>query len=160
MRTVRSEEEGPRAHRLAVGVGLLAMVMVVSRVGVAQTLKVSGSPTAMKITTAVAGAAPTAATNAVTTYTVKTLLGAKKITAQLNSNMPAGMTLQVQFAAVPGATSAGVVALSTTALAVVNNITNIINKTASITYTVSATPAAGVVASTTRRVTLTLAAFP
>ncbi|HEY5060338.1 MAG TPA: hypothetical protein VII52_02330 [Gemmatimonadaceae bacterium] len=114
----------------------------------------------MNITTAIAGAAPTAATNAVTTYTTKTLLGAKKITAQLNSNMPAGMTLQVQFAAVPGSTSAGVVTLSTIAQAVVNNITNITNKTAGITYTVNATPAAGVVASTTRRVTLTLAAFP
>lgn len=126
----------------------------------AQTLKVSGSPPGMTITTAIAGAAPTSVTNAVTTYTAKTLLGAKKITAQLNSNMPPGTTLQVQFAAVPGATSAGVVTLSTTAQTVVSNITNIINKTASITYTLSATPAAGVIPSSTRKVTLTLAAFP
>jgi hypothetical protein len=160
MGRVRMFGEGPYAHRVAVGVWLCSVMMFGPHAVAAQTLKVSGSPTAMKITTAIAGAAPTAATNAVTTYTTKTLLGAKQITAQLNSNMPPGMTLQVQFAAVTGATSAGVVTLSTTPQTVVSNITNIVNKTAAITYTVSATPVAGVVLSSTRTVTLTLAAFP
>src|SRR5258708_4341119 len=55
-----------------------------------QAISVSGSPAAMKVTAAVAGSAPTAITNAVTTYTVKTnkANNPQKITAKLNAVMP------------------------------------------------------------------------
>ena len=128
----------------------------------AQKLTLSGSPAAMNITTAVAGANPTAVTNAVTTYTVRTnaITSPKKITVALNTAMPAGMTVTVTLVAPTGATSSGAVALDATARDVVINITNTANQTKSITYVISATPAAGVVTSTTRTVTFTLATYP
>lgn len=133
-----------------------------SHVGLAQTLTVSGSPAAMKITTATAGLAPNSITNAVTTYKVKTnnATKPKKITAALNSVMPVGMTLKITLVAPAGATSDGTVTLDATARELVGNITNTVNATNSITYVISATPAAGVVTSQTRTVTFTLATWP
>jgi hypothetical protein len=128
----------------------------------AQTLKVSGSPSAMKITAAVAGLPPTPATNTVTTYTAKAKKATKplQITAQLNTVMPAGMTLTMNMVPTTGATSQGDVPLDATARAILVNITNTTNQTKAITYVLSATPAAGVVTSRTRTVTLTLTAYP
>jgi hypothetical protein len=124
-------------------------------------LSVSGSPAKMTITAATAGSAPTAVSNTSTTYS---LTGKPPgilhyaITASINTAMPAGVTLKITLAASLGV-SAGPVALGTTAQNVVTGITNAMSSQV-ITYTLSATPAAGVVASSTRTVTLTRITTP
>lgn len=108
-----------------------------------------------------AGQQPSAVVNASTSYVVTALLTSpRKITAQLSAPMPPGVTLTGLFAAPPGATSNGTVTLDATARDVVTNIGTTLNDTERITYTLSATVLAGVVASQSRTVTLTLTAFP
>ena len=128
----------------------------------AQSLTISANPPAMIISTAVAGSDPTSVTNATTTYTTKTnnALNKLKITGRLTAIMPAGMSLAINLTPVASGVSNGSVVLSTVAQDLMGPITNTANQTKTITYTLSATAAAGVVASTTRTVTLTLAAWP
>jgi polyisoprenoid-binding protein YceI len=127
----------------------------------AQTLSVSGSPPALVVSTAVAGAQPLAVTDATTSYTTSALLlQKKKITGQLNANMPAGVTLTIALVAPSGATSNGTVTLDNTPRDLVVNISNLIPATYPITYVLSATVSAGVIPSSSRTVTLTLVNFP
>jgi hypothetical protein len=105
----------------------------------------SGSPS-LVINTATAGTDPSAAT-AAATWAVTTNQSGAKVTASIGSAMPAGVT---------GATSAGAQALGTTAVDVVTGITKIAQGTLGVTYTLSATAAAGVVSSTSRTVTYTI----
>lgn len=142
---------------------LAALLLLGSRAAVAQTITVSGNPTALKITTAVTGSQPTSVSNSSTTYTVVTPTPANrtyKITAQLTALMPAGVTLTATLAAPTGATSVGPVALDMTARDMVTGIPKSTNSTQSITYQLSATVLAGVVTSTSRIVTLTVLRFP
>lgn len=125
----------------------------------AQSMAVNGSPGLLRITTAVAGSAPTTVTEATTQYSTNTLLimNKSRITAVLNSPMPAGVTLTITLAAQTFATNLGEITLSTTAQSVVTDIPAL--STASnlaITYRMSATSAAGVVGSSSRTVTLTI----
>jgi hypothetical protein len=143
--------------------GLLCSVLGFAAVPAASTtLTVSGSPVSpMKITTATAGFPPNSATDATTTYSVKAKFATspQHIVASINSAMPFGMTLTVALVAPSAtATSNGAVALGTGPLQVVGNITNTILATKTITYTLSATAAAGVVTSQFRIVTFTLIA--
>lgn len=137
----------------------VAGLMAVSRDVQAQ-LSVSGSPAQMKVSTAIAGSAPTAVTNSSTTYSVSSnpSSGHFAITASLNTAMPAGVTLKATLAASRG-TSLGAVTLSTVAQNVVSGITARMFGQP-ITYTLAATAAAGVVPLQTRRVTLTLISTP
>jgi hypothetical protein len=126
----------------------------------AQFLSVSGSPSTMKVSAAIAGAGLTPVSDASTKYTIIELGGGHhEITAQINSPMPAGVTLTVDLAAPSGATSAGPVVLGVAAHAAVTNISTTISSNA-ITYKLSATPAAGVVAAQSRTVTFTIVATP
>jgi hypothetical protein len=134
----------------------LAPVVLAGRAA-AQTISVSGNPSALRVTTAVAGSSPTAVSNSATTYSVTNLLLLpKKITAKLNSAMPAGVTLTITLAAPAGATSIGPVTLTTAAQDVVQNIGLGTFSNLAITYQLSATTAAGVVASASKTVTLTV----
>jgi hypothetical protein len=147
--------------RVAPLVGTL--LLIGSRVVVAQTITVSGNPPTLKITAAVAGSEPTSVSNNTTTYTVVTPNPANrtyKITAQLNALMPANVTLTATLAAPTGGTSVGPVALDLTARDMVTGIPKSTNATQSITYQLSATVLAGVVPSTNRIVTLTVLKFP
>jgi len=123
-------------------------------------VSVSGSPAAMKVTMAVAGSAPAAVSDALTTYSSATnpAPGHFSITASINSPMPAGVTLTITLAASQGS-SAGAVTLSTVAQNVVTGITKKMNSQ-TITYKLSATAAAGVVPLQTRQVTLTQISTP
>jgi len=127
----------------------------------AQTLLVSGSPATMTVTGATAGSQPLTQTENSTTYTVSALLiQPKKITAQINTNMPAGVTLTVLLVAPSGATSAGRVALDNIARDVVTNITNTIPQARTVEYQLTTTVSAGVIPVSTRTVTLTLVNYP
>jgi hypothetical protein len=126
----------------------------------AQFFSVSGSPATMHISAAIPGAGLTPVTNASTKYTLLEFSGGHhEITAQINSPMPAGVTLTVQLAAPSGATSVGPVALGVAAHPVVTNISTAFTSS-TITYELSATPAAGVVPVQSRTVTFTLVATP
>jgi hypothetical protein len=74
--------------------------------------------------------------------------------------MPPGVTLTVNLTAPTGATSNGAVTLDATARDLVGNITNLIASTQTLTYVLSATPAAGVVLPSSRIVTFTLTNWP
>lgn len=148
--------------RLAAVVSVFAVLSLDSRPAWGQPprLTVSGNPALMRINTAVAGSQPTSVTNAVTTYNVRVgKTDNKKITARLNTNMPAGVTLTVTLAPPPGATSLGAITLTTTEQDAVVDITNV-NVTQSITYQLTANVTAGVIPSSTRTVTLTLLDYP
>src|SRR2546423_3741800 len=127
----------------------------------AQTLLASGNPRTMTVTGAVAGSQPLTVTDNFTTYTVSALaIQPRKITAQINTNMPGGVTLTILLVAPSGATSSGRVALDNTARDVVSNITNTIPQARTIEYQLTATVSAGVVPISTRTVTLTLVNYP
>jgi hypothetical protein len=114
----------------------------------------TGSPS-LVINTATAGSGPTAAT-AGATWAVTTNQTGSKITASIGSAMPAGVTLSVNLAAPSGASSAGAQALSTTAVDLVTGLTKVAQGALGVTYSLDATAAAGVVASTSRTVTFTI----
>ena len=116
---------------------------------------VTGSPT-MAITAAVAGNAPTTVTSSGNTWAVTTNQSTAKITAAIGVAMPAGVTLSATLGAPAGATSAGLKALSTTAVDVVTGITKLNASGLTLTYQLDATSAAGVITSTTRVVTYTI----
>ena len=125
-------------------------------------LSVSGSPAPMIVSTAVAGSQPTAVVNTATTYdvTAKLQAGIKKIVGQIDAAMPFGTTLTINLTAVSGATSLGAVALDMTARDLEINVSKENRTTSGITYTFTATVAAGVIPSQTRTVTLTLLDYP
>jgi hypothetical protein len=144
-----------------VGTVCVALLGAASSTVSAQTLSVSGSPPALVVSTAVAGAQPVAVADASTTYTTSALLLArKKITGQLSANMPSGVTLTIALVAPSGATSNGTVTLDNTPRDLVVNISNLLPETNQITYVLAATVAAGVIPSSSRTVTLTLVNYP
>lgn len=113
-----------------------------------------GSPSLI-VNTATAGSNPTSASDASSSWAVTTNQSNAKVTASINSNMPAGLTLSVDLGAPAGTTSIGN-SLSTTDVDLVTGITKLAQGSLSVSYTLDATPAAGVVASTTRTVTYTI----
>jgi hypothetical protein len=119
-------------------------------------LAFSGSPT-LTISTATAGSAPTSV-NASATYAITTNETNQKVTAQIDSDMPAGVGLSVTLAAPSGGTSAGAVSLSTTAQDVVTGISTVNASGLGVSYTLTATSAAGVVPAGSRTVTYTIVA--
>ena len=121
-------------------------------------MSVSGNPGALTISAAVAGSALTSVTDATTTWAITTNQTGTKVTAAIDAAMPSGATLKVNLAAPTLATSAGAVTLGTVAADVVTGITKLNETGKTITYTLSATSAAGVVASSSRTVTYTVVA--
>jgi hypothetical protein len=117
-----------------------------------------GTPTLI-VSTAVAGVDPTPAT-ATSQYNVTTNQTNQKIMAHINTAMPAGMSLDVALAAPATGTSNGAVVLTTTDQNVVNSIAPVAAPTLGLTYTLSATAAAGTLAATTRLVTYTITTGP
>lgn len=114
----------------------------------------AGSPS-LTINTATAGSNPTNAT-AAASWAVTTNQTGAKITASIGSAMPAGLTLSVNLTAPAGGSSAGATSLSTTDVDVVTSITKLAQAAIAVNYSLAATPAAGVVSSTSRTVTYTI----
>ena len=121
-------------------------------------LAVSAATASLTVNAATSGSAPTAVTDATTSYSITTNETNRKITGAIDSNMPSGVTLSVTLAAPTGATSAGKQALSTSAADLVTSIATINETGKTITYELAATAAAGVVASASKTVTLTITA--
>ncbi|MBI4859399.1 MAG: hypothetical protein HY815_03955 [Candidatus Riflebacteria bacterium] len=120
-------------------------------------LAVSGVVAPLVVSTVPApGSEPSAATDSSTAYSLTTNSSTPKaVTAVLNQNMPAGVTLSIALQSPPGS-SPGDVALSTTAQNVLTGVSQTVGSSRSISYTLSALVAAGVVSATSRTVTLTL----
>ena len=114
----------------------------------------TGTPS-LVVSSATAGGAPAAAT-ANGSWAVTTNQSNAKVTASLNSAMPAGVTLTVNLTAPSGASSAGAVALGTSAVDVVTAITKVAQGSLNVAYTLTATVAAGIVSSQSRIVTYTI----
>jgi len=117
-------------------------------------ISVSGAVT-LHITTATPGQAPTPATDATTTYSVTSNQGSKKITAKINTPMPTGMALNLTATATTGGASTGKKSLTMLDQDVVTAVGQV-NETKALTYELTATAAAGTLASTTRTVTFTI----
>lgn len=107
-------------------------------------IDVAAGPVSLTVNTAAAGSQPTAAT-APSSYAITTNAGtdSKKITADLDTAMPAGVTLQVNVAAPSvGSTSLGTVTLTASAVDVVTGIEAVAASGVAINYTLSTTVAA------------------
>lgn len=116
-------------------------------------VSVSGNPGALIINTA---AELAGVTDATTTWSVTTNQTGAKVTGAIDTNMPAGLTLKVDLTAPSVGTSAGAVTLSSVAADLVTGMTEVQGSTLGVTYTLSALPSAGVVASATKTVTYTI----
>jgi ribosomal protein S11 len=138
--------------------GNIAAQTVTFEVSAISLITVTGSPT-LVVAAATAGGAPSSATNNSTSYSLTTNEPNKKITAVLNQAMPANVSLEVSLATPGSGTSAGNRTLTTTGVDVVTGISPV-NGSGAITYTLSATAAAGTVASQTRTVTFTVLTGP
>ncbi|HEU4994885.1 MAG TPA: hypothetical protein VFT29_08695 [Gemmatimonadaceae bacterium] len=138
----------PALHGQSAGQTITFQVDAINQIGL------SGSPS-LVINTATPGSNPTPVTAAATWAVTSNQTGAK-ITASIATAMPPGLTLSVNLAAPTGATSAGPQAISTTAVDLVTGITKLAQSALAVTYSLAATPAAGVVASSTRTVTYTI----
>jgi hypothetical protein len=158
-----------KAHRILLGVGVLLLLAVGSasaadtdnqtvtlQVTAINELAVSGDPAALIVSTATAGAEPDTATDNSTDYDITTNESNKKITGVLDVAAPASTELYVFLVAPTGGTSAGDVQLTTSAADLVTGISTLAESNRTITYKFYASIAAGIVASTTRTVTLTL----
>ena len=119
-------------------------------------IAMSGSPS-LVINDATPGFGLTPAT-ASGTYAITTNQSNRKITAQIDTNMPSFVELSVSLAAPTGATSAGTVLLNTVAQDVVTGITTVDEPTLSIGYGLSADEKAGVVPAGNKTVTYTITA--
>lgn len=130
---------------------------VTIQVNAISRISVTGGAQSLTITTATAGSQPTDATASVN-WAITTNQTNQKVTASLDAAMPANVSLSASMAAPAGATSAGAVSLGTTAADLVTGISTLAQAGLGLTYTLSATAAAGVVASTSRTVTYTITA--
>jgi hypothetical protein len=161
----------PKMKKLAITVAAIGLMLAFIRLALAantaqQTvtfqvdaineISVSGNPGNLVINTATPGSQPTDDTDASTDWAVTTNGTNKKMTGDINANMPANVTLQTNLVAPTGGSSTGDQPLSTTAADLVTAITQVAESGLTITYTLSATIAAGTVAQDTRTVTLTL----
>jgi hypothetical protein len=119
-------------------------------------ISVSGSPS-LVINDATPGSGLVSA-SAAGTYAITSNQTNRKITARIDTDMPSNVTLTVQLAAPSGATSAGAVSLNSVDKDVVTGISNVDQSGLSISYGLSATVAAGVVAAGNKTVTYTITA--
>lgn len=119
---------------------------------------VSGNPSPMTVSTGSAGATPNSVTDNSTLYAITTNASNGKITAAIDSAMPAGVMLAINLAAPTGAMSAGGVTLRTTAIDVVTGVARRNESGKAIAYTLSTSANAGVVNPQSRTVTLTVTA--
>jgi hypothetical protein len=151
----------PIAAALAVGAARSTMAQTASQTVTFQVtainqISITGAAPTLIVNSAVAGSAPSTASSAGITWAVTTNQTGAKINASIPSNMPAGLTLSAALGAPAGATSTGTQSLTTTAVDLVTGITKLNATGLSLTYSLDATTAAGVVASGTRVVTFTI----
>lgn len=125
-------------------------------------ISITGAPS-LTINSAVTGSPLTAPTDATSTWSVTSNAGSaatQSLHASLNSNMPAGVTLELLAAAPTNGTSAGYKALSATSATVVSGINLSTSASLTLTYRLSALLTAGAVALGSKTVTYTIVTGP
>jgi hypothetical protein len=138
--------------------GNTAQQTVTYQVDAINEISVNTNPGNLVVNSATAGSEPNEDTDNTTTWAITTNQTTRKITGAIDSNMPANVTLEINLIAPTGGVSAGDVSLSTAAANLVNSIETVAESNLTITYTLSATVVAGVVAQAQKIVTLTLTA--
>ena len=113
------------SQQVTINVNEIAVISVVGNVS-------------MTINAATAGQAPDAVT-AASTYHMTTNGSDKKITSELDVNMPTGLTLNTTMAAPTGATSEGKKSLSTSSVDLVKSITRVRGAGLALNYQAVAT---------------------
>lgn len=119
-------------------------------------LAITGTAT-LTISTATAGSDPDNATDNSTSYAITTNESNRKVTAAIDVNMPAGMTLALLAVAPTGGTPASQ-NLSTVAKDIVTGVSTLSESGLQLGYTLSATAAAGTLSSVVKTVTITVVA--
>jgi hypothetical protein len=153
---------------MALALGLTGVVMAADPavvftldVNEINSLSVTDEAITLTVDEAVAGSAPTAVPDSSSTYAITTNGTSKRITGQLNTIMPTGVTLTANLTAPSGSgSSAGTVAMiAASATSLVTGISGLNESSLGITYELSATSAAAVIgAAISRTLTLTIAA--
>jgi hypothetical protein len=138
--------------------GNTAEQTVTYQVDAINEISVSDDPGNLVVNSATAGSEPNEDTDNTTTWAITTNQTARKMTGSINSNMPPDVTLEINLTAPTGGVSSGDVSLSTSAADLVTSIETVAESGLTITYTLSATVAAGVVTQAQKTVTLTLTA--
>ena len=136
-----------------------ALVLCASPVA-AQTIATTGTPDPLAITTAGPGQAPNAAIGSGGTYSVVVTAANQKVTAQIDTPMPAGTTLRITLTAPSGAVSMGAVSLDTSPKDIVVGMQVGTFDHLAISYRLESTVNSGVVTPTSRSVTLKIVAGP
>jgi hypothetical protein len=116
---------------------------------------ITSTAVTLTITTATAGSDPAPVSDGTSVWAITTNQTNAKISASIPSNMPAGLTLGVLLGQPAGATSTAT-NLSTVSQDLVTGITKLKATGLAVTYTLSATAAAGVIAPDSRVVTYTM----
>jgi hypothetical protein len=122
-------------------------------------LNIDDASVTLTITAAAPGSDPTQVSDSAT-YDISTncATDAKKVTAEIDSAMPSGLTLKINMTAPTGATSAGAVTLSDTPADALTAIDAVSESNINMDFTLDATAEAGVVAAASKTCTLTLTA--
>lgn len=108
------------------------------------------------VNAATAGSEPDADTDSTITYDITTNGSSKKITAAIDTAMPSNVSLKLDVTAPTGGTGAGQLTLSGTAQDAVTGVATVAEADISMSFELSATVAAGVVASANKTCTMTL----
>ncbi|MFC1539093.1 hypothetical protein ACFL6H_06705 [Candidatus Latescibacterota bacterium] len=129
-------------------------------IGASNEISVSGSPGLLEILAPAAGEDPLPVTDNNTSISYSTNSSNKKITGDLDADLPVGVSLQVHIASPGGAQgiSQGAKPLSLVAADLVTGISKAAVQDATITYTLSATTTADPVENAARTVTFTMTA--
>ena len=122
-------------------------------------INIDDASVTLTITAATPGVDPTQVTDN-TTYDITTncAADAKKLTAELNSDMPAGLTLKINMTAPTGATSPGAVTLAQAPVSALTAIDGVSEANINIEFSLDATAEAGVVGAANKTCTLTITA--
>jgi hypothetical protein len=138
--------------------GNTAQQTVTYQVDAINEISVSGSPGPLVVNSATAGSEPNEDTDNSTNWAITTNQTARKITGSINTAMPTNVTLEINLTAPTGGVSENDVSLSATDADLVTSIETVAESGLTITYTLSATVAAGVVPQAQKTVTITLTA--
>lgn len=138
----------------------LGLLIAAGDAAAQDAIQVSSSLPHLNMQTVVAGREPVAVADSASTYSVSSSTILQKITARLDAALPAGMALAVRLDAPAGATSLGMVTLTTTAQDVVTNLPVGSSSGHRITYRFTSTLGAGVKAASSTSITFTITPGP
>jgi hypothetical protein len=146
-----------RLAQLSAGIALIAAVQGASAQSNSISLTALGTLT---ISVATPGGQPVSSTNSTGKYSVHAVSGRMKVTAQLDTPLPSGVTLTITLSAPSGAVSLGSTVLSTSSQNVVRYVPVGDYTNLAVNLELSSSVTAGVVPYNTSHIILTLVDDP